>query len=172
MKLISKLSDRERLLFYFSVAGVIIFLVYNFIFSVLNAQIEEMDVTITGLRADLQEFAQVMQSKEKINKEFDIYAKYREKDEVGEVKLQGLVNTLAVQSELNVNELKPVVSKDPAKRNIELVAEGKITGLVNLLYSMQIVQSMLKVEKMDIAVKGPKTDAVKVSLVISKTTVE
>jgi len=172
MKLISRLSDRERLFFLLTLSIIVVFLVYNFLLNPLSQQIDELDTSIITIRTELGDSMAVMQSEKKINKEREIYIKYLEKEEAPEVKLQGTINMLAVQSGLTINEIKPVRSVDKTKTFVELVAEGKIEGLVQFLYNLGIVQSLLKVEKVDLVAKAPKSDIIKMSVVVSRTIVE
>lgn len=169
MKFISKLSRRERLFLYISAIIVLLFLVDKFVFEMMLQKINSIESTVDSTRTGLNEDIRLLSYKDKIIKETEIYSKYLEKEESPEVKLQELMNTLAIQSELTINEIKPVSSKDANKYLIELKAEGKMKNLVAFLYNLSLVQSLLKVEKMDLGPKTPKSEILNIYLIISKT---
>ncbi|MFH0888781.1 MAG: hypothetical protein V1871_06185 [Planctomycetota bacterium] len=169
MKFISKLSRRERLFLYISAIIVLLFMVDKFIFEMMLQKINSIESTVDSTRTGLNEDRRLLSYKDKIIKETEIYSKYLEKEESPEVKLQELMNTLAIQSELTINEIKPVSSKDANKYLIELKAEGKMKNLVAFLYNLSLVQSLLKVEKMDLGPKTPKSETLNIYLIISKT---
>lgn len=168
MKFISKLSRRERLFLYISTIIVILFLVDKFIFETMLQKIHTIETEVESTRTGLNEDIVLLSYKDTIIKKTETYSKYLEKEESPEVKLQELMNTLAIQSELTINEIKPVSSRDANKYLIELKAEGKMKNLVAFLYHLSLIQSLLKVEKMDLGPKTPKSEILNIYLIISK----
>lgn len=169
MKFLSKLSRRERLFLYISVTIVLLFLVDKFIFGMMWDEIKKKQSEIDSVRSEINEDMMFLSSKDKILKETEIYSKYLEKEESPQVQLEKLMNTLTIQSELTTNEIKPVLSKDANKYIVELKAEGKMKNLVGFLDNLRLVQSCLKVEKMDLSPKAPKSEVLRIYLIISKT---
>jgi hypothetical protein len=166
-----KVSRRERLFLYVSAIIIIIFLVDRFIFGIMFDEIGAIETKINLARTELNEDVVLLSYKDKIIKESETYSKYLEKEESPGVKLQELMNSLAIQSELVTNEIKPVSSKDANKYTVELKAEGKMKNLVAFLYNLSLAQSLLKVDKMDLAPKAPKAEILNIYLIISKTVI-
>jgi hypothetical protein len=148
---------------------ILLLAVDKFIFGVMLQEITKIETKINDINTELKEDIRLLSYKDKIAKETEIYGKYLEKEESPDSKLQESVNTLAIESELTINELKPVSSKDTSKYSMELGAEGKMKNLVTFLYRLSLAQSLLKVEKMDLAPKTPKSEILKIYLVVSKT---
>lgn len=174
MKFISKLSRRERLFFYVSVIAVLLFLLDRFIFSVMLEEIKKIDSDINAMQTELSGDIGILSYQEKITKETEIYGEYLEKEESPEVinrKLQEKVNELASGAGLTVNELKPVSSKDTTKCSVELRVEGEMKNLVNFMYNLNAVSSLLKVEKIDLTPKTIKSAILNIYLTISKTVI-
>ncbi|MFH1230107.1 MAG: hypothetical protein V1709_01280 [Planctomycetota bacterium] len=169
MKFISKLSRRERLFLYISAIIVLLFLVDKFIIGVMWDEIKKKDTEINLVCTGLNEDMVLLSYKDKIIKETETYSKYLEKEESPQVQLEKLMNTLAIQAELTTNEIKPVSSKDANKYIVELKAEGKMKWLVAFLYNLSLKESFLKVEKMDLGPKTPKSEILNIYLIISKT---
>ena len=168
MKFISKLSRRERLFLYISIIIVLLFLVDKFIFETMLQKIYIIETEVESTRTGLNEDIVLLSYKDKIIKETEMYSKYLEKEESPQVELEKLMNTLAIQAKLTTNEIKPVSSKDANKYIVELKAEGNMKSLVEFLYNLSLVQSLLKVEKMDLGPKTPKSEILNIYLIISK----
>lgn len=169
MKFISKLSQRERLLFYISVVIVTLFLVDHFIFNQMIVKIKEIDNQIETLKDELTEYKGILSYKEKIIEEKKIYGKYFEKDENPALKLQKTLDTLCIQADLTSPELKLIPSRDTSKYTIELRAEGKMKNLVNFMYNLNIIDSLLKVEKINLVPKAAKSETLTIYIQVSIT---
>jgi hypothetical protein len=171
MKFISKLSQRERMFFYIVTAIVTLFLVDRFIFSTMVDQVNQLDERIRSLKDELVDNKNVLSYKDKISKERDIYGKYLAKEDNPNLELQKTVSFLANQAELLSPEYKAINLKDN-KYAVELSAEGKMKNVVNFMYNLNTVQSLLKVEKIDLSPKAAKSEMLKVYILISKTIVQ
>jgi len=125
MKFISKLSGSERTFFFIFTVVIVLFLLDRFAFEAIRTQIEDTDSQISGMRTDLVEFNRVLQNKDKIEKEFELYGPYMRQEESPELKLQQTLNTLAIQAEMAVTELKPVPTREKGRIVTELVTDGK-----------------------------------------------
>jgi len=172
MNFLSKLSNRERLFVYIIAISALLLLVDKFIFGVMLDEIKKIEVEIDSVRTELNKDMGFLSCKDTIIKGTETYSKYLEKEESPQVEqkeLEKLMDTLAIQSGLTINEKKPVSSKDANKYVVELKAEGKMKSLVAFLYNLSLVQSLLKVEKMDLSPKAPKSEILTIYLIISKT---
>jgi len=169
MNFLSKISHRERLFLYIIAIGALLLLVDKFIFGVMLDEIKKIEIEIDSARIELNKDIGFLSCKDAIIKETETYSKYLEKEESPEVELQKSMNTLGIQSGLTINGIKPVSSKDANKYIVELKAEGKMKSLVDFLYNLSLVQSLLKVEKMDLSPKAPKSEILTIYLIISKT---
>ena len=171
MKFISKLSQRERMYFYITAVIITLFLVDRFIFSMMLGQINQLDERINVLKNELTDNKMILSYKDKINKESEIYEKYLAKEDDPALELQKIVSTLADQSELASPEYKPGTLKDN-KYTVLLSAGGTMKKVVNFMYNLNTVQSLLKVEKIDLSPKTAKSETLKIYILISKAVVQ
>jgi len=171
MKFISKLSQRERMYFYITAVIITLFLVDRFIFSMMLGQINQLDERINVLKNELTDNKMILSYKDKINKESEIYGKYLAKEDNPNLELQKTVSKLANQSELASPEYKPGALKDK-KYTVLLSAEGTMKKVVNFMYHLNTVQSLLKVEKIDLSPKTAKSETLKIYILISKAVVQ
>ena len=171
MKFISKLSQRERMYFYITAVIITLFLVDRFIFSMMLGQINQLDERINVLKNELTDNKMILSYKDKINKESEIYEKYLAKEDDPALELQKIVSTLADQSELASPEYKPGALKDN-KYTVLLSAGGTMKKVVNFMYNLNTVQSLLKVEKIDLSPKTAKSETLKIYILISKAVVQ
>ena len=158
--------------FYITTVIITLFLVDRFIFGMMLGQINQLDERITTLKNELDDNKRTISSKDNINKESELYGKYLVKEESPDRELPKIINTLAIQSELINSELKPINSKDTNRYLVELNAEGKMKNVVNFMYNLNTVQSLLKVEKIDISPKAAKSEILKIYILISKAVVQ
>ncbi len=172
MKFISKLSQRERMYFYITAVIITLFLVDRFIFGMMLGQINQLDERIATLKSELDENKKVISLRDNISKESELYGKYLIKEENPDRELPKIINTLAIQAKLVNSELKPIVSKDTTRYLVELNAEGTMKDVVNFMYNLNTVQSLLKVEKIDLSPKTAKSEILKIYILISKAVVQ
>ena len=172
MKFISKLSQRERMYFYITAVIITLFLVDRFIFGMMLGQINQLDERISTLKDELANDKKIISSKDNINKESELYGKYLAKEENPDRELPKIINTLAIQSKLVNSELKPILSKDTTRYLVELNAEGTMKAVVSFVYNRNTVQSLLKVEKIDLSPKTAKSETLKMYILISKAVVQ
>jgi hypothetical protein len=159
---------------YFYITAVIItlFLVDRFIFGMMLGQINQLDERIATLKSELDENKKVISLRDNISKESELYGKYLIKEENPDRELPKIINTLAIQAKLVNSELKPIVSKDTTRYLVELNAEGTMKDVVNFMYNLNTVQSLLKVEKIDLSPKTAKSEILKIYILISKAVVQ
>lgn len=172
MKFISKLSQRERMYFYITAVIITLFLVDRFIFGMMLGQIGQLDERISALKSDLDDDKKIISLRDNIGKENELYGKYLVKEESPDRELPKIINTLTIQSKLVNAELKPIVSKDTSRYLVELNAEGTMKDVVTFMYNLNTVQSLLKVEKIDLSPKAVKSETLKIYILISKTVVQ
>lgn len=170
MKFISKLSQRERVFLYIIAAIIAVLLIDRFIFSAMQSQINSLDEKISFLKGELKENKIILSYKDKINKEREIYSKYLAKEDNPGLELQKTLSVLVSQAELIAPEYKTVTLKD-SRYAVELSAEGTMKHVVNFIYNLNMVQSLIKVEKIDLAPKTAKSEMLKINTLISKTVV-
>jgi len=172
MKFISKLSQRERMYFYITAVIITLFLVDRFILSTMRGQINQLDERISTLKSELVDNKKVISLRDNIGKESELYGKYLMPEDNPDRELPKIINTLAIQSKLVNSELKPIASKDTTRYLVELNAEGTMKDVVNFMYHLNTVQSLLKVEKVDLSPKTPKSETLKIYILISKAVVK
>ena len=172
MKFISKLSHRERMYFYITAVIITLFLVDRFIFGMMLGQIAKLDEQIYTFKNELDDNKRVISSKNIITKESELYGRYLAKEENPERELPKIINALTIQSNLINSELKPIQSKDSNKFLVELNAEGTMKDVVSFMYNLNTVQSLLKVEKIDISPRAVKSETLKIYILISKAVVK
>src|SRR3989339_37041 len=168
MQFISKLSHRERMYFYITAVIITLFLVDRFIFGMMLGQIAKLDEQIYTFKNELDDNKRVISSKNIITKESELYGRYLAKEENPERELPKIINALTIQSNLINSELKPIQSKDSNKFLVELNAEGTMKDVVSFMYNLNTVQSLLKVEKIDISPRAVKSETLKIYILISK----
>lgn len=172
MRFFSKLSQRERTFFYITAVIITLFLVDSFIFNGMITRINELDNKIMALKNELSENKIILSYKDKINKGSKTFGKYLVKEVRPDLELSKSVNTLTIQSGLVNPEFKPIQSKDTSKYLIEINAEGKMKDVVNFLYNLNMIQSLLKVERIDLSPKAAKSETLRINVLISKAVVQ
>ncbi|MDI6732580.1 MAG: hypothetical protein QME51_02325 [Planctomycetota bacterium] len=171
MKFISKLSNRERFFLYITLLIVAIFLVESFIFSGMLQKTNSLGFEIEKLKNELTDNKNILSYKNIITKEYELYGKYLEKESNPDQELQKTVNSLVTQAGLLNADYKPLLLKGGNKYLIDLNAEGEMKKVINFMYNLNTVSSLLKIEKMNISPKTPKSEILKIYLQISKTVV-
>jgi hypothetical protein len=175
LKLLSGLSKREKTIFYAACLSLsivaldklVIFPVYSKIKS-LNNEIKEGEA---GITRDMRMLAQ----KEKIILETKKYASYLGSPESEEEAMTSFlkeVENLANKSSLYIIDMKPAGVK-PEKDNTKkyqliLSCEGQMEQLIEFIYSIENLDSLLNIERYQISPKNKDTGTVQCSITIAK----
>jgi hypothetical protein len=159
-------------MFFYIIAMIVtLFLIDHFIFSVMIDKINQLDEKIRTFKGELIENKIILAYKDKINKEREIYGKYLAKEDNPSLELQKTVSMLANQAGLAAPEYKAITLRDN-KYGVEVSAEGKMRDVVNFMYNLNTVQSLLKVEKIELSPRAAKLETLKVNILISKSVLQ
>jgi len=174
-KALSGLSKREKTIFYAAVLALsfvaldrlIVYPVYSKVKS-LNSQIKEGE---TGIIRDMRILAQ----KEKIVLETKKYASFMagsDSDEEAMTSFLKEVENQANKSSLYIIDMKPagVKTEKESARKFQLVlnCEGQMEQVIEFMYNIENLDSLLSIEKYQISPKSRDTGTVQCSITIAK----
>lgn len=172
--LVSKLSKREKVIFF-----VTLFLVFSLIVSrmILNpalSRIETLNKEINEQKERIRESLLMLSRKDGIITEHNEYLPYFEKaDTKNEEPISFLkrIESLAKNSSVELLDIKPTLTqeRDLIKEYVVgLNCEAPMEKIFNFLYSVESSDQLLSVERINITPKGDETDLVRCSMNVSK----
>ncbi|MFH1776422.1 MAG: GspMb/PilO family protein [Candidatus Omnitrophota bacterium] len=151
----AKLSKTERILFITAGISLSILVLYYFVIAPLSKKTSMLNSRILLSEKKLKKFLRVLNNKDKISKEYDIYAPYLDvssSNEEIQAKMLEEIEYLAKTSGLYIIDMKPQpVKKIAAYRKyiVAVQAEGELEALVTFLHRLYKVKSLLDVEQMN-----------------------
>lgn len=161
MRLLLNLTRREKIIFWITVAIVIISLFYNFILVFYLRKVDSLDREIRKLEGRLEKSQHLLIKKGNIEREF----KNIKTDETTSVALgeQQIANILieleniASASMVHISEIKPQAAKKgeySTEVSVDIRFEGGIKDISKFIYAVEESKELLKIEKLQINTTG------------------
>jgi len=170
----SKLSKKEKKLFYAAVIFISLalfdFLIISPVFSRMNSLDKEISDKISGIK----KYSHILSQKDRIAAERDKYNSFltsiKSEDEEITFLLKEIEN-MADKNSVYLVDMKPVESRGEGQQNKYLVSlncESQMEQLVSFMYSIENSARLLTIDKYEISPKSKESSIVKCSMTISK----
>ncbi|MFH1228011.1 MAG: hypothetical protein V1701_08950 [Planctomycetota bacterium] len=184
MKLLSRMSGRERTLFYVTLTAVGFFLIMHFVISPMRNKLSNLNSQIEQFKQEINNDKIILSREKAINDKHEKYRDYLREPKSDADTLGDLVKTV---TELANNWGLVIVSNKPAieekenkdaktKKNkyylLTLETEGKMSQLVNFLYELNTKKQMIYIEKVELSPKVKKSDILRASITIYETFIQ
>lgn len=173
IKLYQGLSQREKIILYFSVAVVLLVIADQLVLSPILRSIHSLDQKIHDTESHIKGSIRLLGQKEKMMKEAEHYASYATSTKPAEdeiLALLKLVQELASQASVNLLYSKPSGGGETKERNvyrISLECEGQMDQLINFFYAIENSKLLLRIEKYSLQPAAKGSSVVKCAAIIS-----
>lgn len=172
--LISKLSNRERIIFFITIFLIFSLIVNRLILNPALLRIETLDKDISEQKEIIRKSFLMLSRKEEIIAEYDKYIPYFEKVESKSeepISFLKSIENLAKNSSVELLDIKPTSSREgdlTKEYSISLNCEAPMENIFDFLYSVENSDQLLNIEKIHITPKEEGTNIVRCSMDISK----
>ena len=174
---ISKLSKRERALFYLTAFVVLVAFVFRFLLVPVISKIKSVDKEIEGKKKATENSLLILARKDKIEEEGKKYKPYLEKifsqktAEEGTSSLEEKVDTLAEEAGIKLLETRSLGQEEETpfrKETLGVECEGELDKILDFFSLVEnSPPQLLRVEKFYLTPKGPRAPVAKCSVEIS-----
>jgi Tfp pilus assembly protein PilO len=174
VSLVSRLSKREKIIFFITVFLVFSLIVNHLILTPALSRIEALDKEIKKQKESICESLLILSRKDRITAEHNGYTPYFEKEESKNeepVSFLKSIESLAKNSSVELLDIKPTLSqeKDLIKEyGASLSCEAPIEQIFVFLYSAGNLDQLLNVERINITPKADESNIVRCSMNVSK----
>ena len=174
-KFLSRLSKRERTIFYVTVLTILLFLLVNFVVYPVYSKINSQNREIKDKEAQIRISLRIVSQKDKIlgeGKYFQSFLRKPKTEEEGMIALLKVVENTANKSSLYVVDMKPggiKEDKDKTKRYmVTLAGEGQMDQIVDFIFNIESAEELLVVDKYQISPKSRESSIAECSITVSK----
>lgn len=171
---ISKLSKREKIIFYITLFVIFSFVVTRFLLNPAISKIEALDKEIAKEEEDIKKSFLLLSRENEIIAEYDKYSPYFEKPETESVEpislLKG-IESLAQNASVELLDIRPSPAQEDAlikEYFISLNCEAPMDKIFSFLYGIESSEQLLSVERLTVTPREEGTDIVKCNIYISK----
>lgn len=172
---ISKLSNRERMIFYVTLAVIGAVFLDRLILAPIISKIGELKETIVLEEEQIEQSLLIVMQEDRIKKEIARYAPYLSQPEIEEKEVTTFlkeVENIAKQSSVYLVDVKPAGKKVEGvarKYFVKLNFEAQMEQTMNFFYNISSRDQLLGIESYDITPKTEGASVVTCSVSISKT---
>ena len=173
----SKLSKRERLIFYGALLVVFIGALDRLFYRPMANLFDELEQEIVLQENQLRKNMRYLAAREVIHKRYSAYAAYSVTNGADEEEVASLLNEVEGQARkaglslLNIKP-KPATTTEASKQYpVEVEVETQMKELINFIYGLQSSKYILRVQKLRMVPKGKSKAEVKGSLLINRTVI-
>jgi len=173
--IISKLSKREKAIFYITIFLVFSLAMNHLILNPAILKIELLDKETNEQEKNIRKNLLLLSRKDEIMTEYDKYAPYFEKIESKQeepITFLTSIENLTKNSSVELLDIKPALSQeedDSIKEYfISLNCEASMGNIFDFLYRIENSEQLLSVERMLITPKEEETNIVRCNMYISK----
>ena len=174
-KFLTKLSKRERAVFYSAVFVVLLLLLDRSIIYPVYSKIKSLNTQIKDKEIGIVKDMRILAQKERIEAEAKKYASYASQTEAEEEAMTAFlkeIEELANKSSLYVVDMKPQGVKEEKNKSIKymitLSCEGQMEQVMNFMYNVENSNSLLTVERYQMGPKTRESSIAQSSMSISK----
>jgi len=171
---ISKLSKREKIIFYITIFVIFSFVVAHFLLNPAISKIEALDKEIAAEEDNIKKSLLLLSREDEIMAEHDRYLPYFEKSETESLEpisfLKSIEN-LAQSASVELLDIKPnpVQEGELTKEYfVTLSCEAPMDRIFDFLYSIENSEHLLSVERLTVTPREEGTNIVKCNIYISK----
>jgi hypothetical protein len=167
-----RLSQREKIVLYLSIAAVAVVAADQLALSPIRKEFQSLDQQTHDMEANIKRSIHLLSQKEKMTKEAELYATYAASSKLSEdgvLILLKKVQELASQASVNLLYSKPGGS-EKKERNIcrvSLECEGQMDQLINFFYAIENAKLLLRIEKYSLQPTAKGSSVVKCAATIS-----
>ncbi len=171
---ISKLSKRERVIFYVTVFFVGLVLSDRLILSPILSKIDELDVAIQSQEEIIEQSLLIVTQEGRIEKERGRYTSYLSKPQLEEKEVTAFlkeVENIAKKSSVYLVDIKPSGTTSDGVSTLYFVKlnfEAQMEQVFNFFHSITSYDQLLKIEGYEISPKSEGSSIVTCSTSISK----
>jgi Tfp pilus assembly protein PilO len=172
---ISKLSNRERLIFYVTLAVVGIVVLDRLALSPILSKTDELRETITLQEEAIEQSLIIVTEEDRIKKEIELYAPYLSQSDTEEKEVATFlkeVENIAKQSSVYLVDIKPAgktVEGAATRYFVKLNFEAEMEQVMAFFYNISGQEQLLGIESYEIAPKVEGASVVACSASVSKT---
>ena len=171
---ISRLSKRERTIFYVTILVVVFFLLDRLVLSPILSKIEELNETIQFKEEAIEQSLLIVTQEDRIEGETKKYTSYLSKPQSEEKEVTAFlkeVENIAKKSSVYLIDIKPA-GRDEGEASTRYFAklnfEAQMEQVVNFFHSIASYDQLLKIESYEISPKAEGGTVVTCSTSISK----
>ena len=172
MFFISKLSKREKTIFYITAAIAGLALMNYFIFSPTLGRLNNVEYKSLLMQNDLKEDKAILNRKVKIAGEYQQYESYLTGS--GEKQFQCNISQLALESGLVLQGVTPMTltSGDKQRSAVQVSLEGEMEQVIKFLYAVAKSEIIMSVETFHLRRKNTKESTILCDMTISQIVVQ
>ena len=173
-KFLSRLSKREKLVFYGALFFVSMTLLDRLIISPISSKMKSLDKEIKEKEDSIRNSLRMLTQKDRIlaaRNKYSSFSKTLESEEEEITSLLKEIEGLANKSSVYLIDMKPASSKGSAaskKYLVNLNCEAQMEQLVDFMYNVENSNELLTIEKYQISPKSKSSSVAKCSIYISK----
>lgn len=170
--LFQRLSEREKIILYLSVAAVILVAGDQLVFSPIHRNFRSLDQKIHDTETNIKKSIRLLDQKARMMKEAEHYAAYSVPPKSGEdgvLILLKNVQQIASQASVNLLYSKPAggESKERNVYRITLECEGQIDQLINFFYAIENSKFLFRIEKYALQATAKGSSVIKCAATVS-----
>ena len=173
-KFLSRLSKRERMVFFGAISFVSLMLLDRLVISPVFSKISELNEQIQEKESDIKKNLRILAYKDRILQETKKYASFlasAKSEEEEMVSLLKEIEGLASESSVYLIDMKPAGLKDSGSSGryvINLNCEAQMEQIVSFMYAVENSNKLLSIEKYRISPKSNESSVAKCSMSIYK----
>lgn len=170
--MLQRLSPREKVILYFSVAAVVLVAADQLVLTPIYRNFQSLDQRIQDTENNIKKSIRLLGQKEKMLRESEKYATYTaasRSSEDGVLVLLKNIQELASQSSVNLLYSKPA-GGDSKERNvyrITLECEGQVDQIINFFYAVENSKLLFRIEKYALQATAKGSSVIKCAATVS-----
>lgn len=171
---VTKLSKRERAIFYITVTVVSLVLLDRLMLNPILSKINLLNETITAREEMIEQSLVIVNREDRIEDEVKRYSTFLSKPQPEEkiaIAFQQEVETLAKTSSIYLTDIKPsgrTVNGEVTQLFVRLNFEAQMEQVFNFFYNVSNFEQLIKIEDYQIRPKSPGSTVITCSMSISK----
>ena len=175
LSFVSKLSKRERLIFYVTIGIVGFVLLDRLIISPILTKISYLNETIRIQEESIEQSLLIVTQEKRIEKEASQYSSYLSQSQTGEKAITAFlkeVETLAKKSSVYLIDIKPTLQAEEGageKYFVRINFEAQMDQVINFFYYVASFEQLIKIEEYQIRPKTVGSSVITCSASVSKT---
>jgi len=171
---LSRLSHREKLIFYVAAAAVSLTLGDRLLFAPVAQKLETQEAEIESKEAGIKRMSFILSQKDRIVAESAKYIKFLTKAKITEEEATTIlkeIETIANDNSMYIVDLKPIGFRDAGemrKYAVTITCEGQMENVFSFIYNIESSPQLLRVERCEMIPKSKESSIASLTLMISK----